>query len=494
MQNQAHPHWNSQFGNKMHNKPAILLIGGLDPQGCAGITADIQAVTSRQCHPVPLVTCLTEQTSQGLMHTGALTEDEFMGQYKACVADFDIAAIKIGLIPNLAIARSIGQILEQHDVPIILDPVLASTSGGIAVMDDVQQFIIQELLCKVSLLTPNLPELTTLTQTAALESATNRLLSAGLKACLVKGGHADSAWAADYFQDAENAFYIYQTKLDKDVRGTGCVLASSIASHLAFGQDIRDAVVLAKAYVNQGIRQADELGCYSVFKHSMAEMQLEDLPKLCYDPNLIGTQFNFPECPKRLGIYPVVDSSDWIKNLIQENIKTIQLRIKDLSDDVRHQEVKKAVSYCNDSIAFFVNDYWEIAIEEHAYGVHLGQEDLHDANLIEIEQAGLRLGISTHSYWELSRALAVNPSYIALGPVFETTSKQMPFAPQGIERVKLWTKLLGEKYPLVAIGGIDQERAEILKKTGVGSVAMISAITKADNYKKATHDLVSSWQ
>jgi len=475
-------------------KPAVLLIGGLDPQGCAGITADIQTVSTHQCHPVPLVTCLTEQTSQGLMHTGALTEDEFMGQYKTCVADFDIAAIKIGLIPNLVIARCIGRILEQHDVPIIYDPVLASTSGGIAVTDDVQQFIVQELLKKITLLTPNLPELATLTQIDALEPATNKLLSSGLKACLVKGGHADSVWASDYFNDAENTFYVYQEKINKDVRGTGCVLASSIASHLAFGQDIRDAMVLAKAYVNQGIRQADELGCYTVFKHSMTEMQLQDLPKLCYDPNLIGTQFDFPACPKRLGIYPVVDSSDWIDKLIQENIKTIQLRIKDVTDKVRHQEIKRAVSYCNDSIAFFVNDYWQAAIEENAYGIHLGQEDLHDANLIEIEQAGLRLGISTHSYWELARALAVNPSYIALGPVFETTSKQMPFAPQGIERVKLWTKLLGDKYPLVAIGGIDQQRAETLKQTGVGSVAMISAITQADDYIQATQDLISSWQ
>jgi len=475
-------------------KPAVLLIGGLDPQGCAGITADIQTVTTHQCHPVPLVTCLTEQTSQGLIHTGALTEDEFMGQYKACVADFDIAAIKIGLIPNLAIARCISQILEQHDVPIVLDPVLASTSGGIAVTDDVQQFIVQELLKKITLLTPNLPELTTLTQTDELETATNKLLSAGLKACLVKGGHADSAWASDYFNDAENAFYVYQEKLDKDVRGTGCILASSIASHLAFGQDVRDAIVLAKSYLNQGIRQSKQLGCYSVFNHTMDALQLEDLPKLCYDKNLIGNQFNFPSCPQRLGIYPVVDSSDWIKKLIDENIKTIQLRIKEVTDDVRRQEIQKAVKYSDDSIAFFVNDYWQLAIEENAYGIHLGQEDLHDASLIEIEQAGLRLGISTHSYWELARALAVNPSYIALGPVFETTSKQMPFAPQGIERVKLWTKLLGEKYPLVAIGGIDQKRAEILKKTGVGSVAMISVITKADNYKKATQDLVSSWQ
>lgn len=476
------------------SKPAVLLIGGLDPQGCAGITADIQTVSTHDCHAVPLITCLTQQTSQGLTSTGALAKEQFMGQYQACVADFDIAAIKIGLIPNIQIAEAISQIIDQYSVPVVLDPVLASTSGGLKIDDEVQQFILQNLLAKITLLTPNLPELEKLTQQDKLESASNELLGSGLQSCLVKGGHADSAWATDYFNDGENSFFCYQEKLNNNVRGTGCVLASSIASHLAHGQDSRDATVLAKAYVNKGIRLADELGCYSVFKHTMAELELVDLPKLCYSTDLIGKQFNFPTCPSRLGIYPVVDNSDWIEKLVQENIKTIQLRIKDVSADVRQKEIDKAVTHCDGSIAFFVNDYWQVAIETGAYGVHLGQEDLHDANLIEIEQAGLRLGISTHSYWELARALAVNPSYIALGPVFETTSKQMPFAPQGIERVKLWTQLLGDKYPLVAIGGIDQQRAETLKETGVGSVAMISAITQADDYREATKNLITCWQ
>ena len=483
----------------MDKKPAVLLIGGLDPQGCAGLTADIQAVTTHNCHPVPLTTCLTEQTSRGLTNFGALAKDVFMGQYQSCVADFEIAAIKIGLIPSIEIAKCISQIIDQHDVPVILDPVLASTSGGVSLDDDVQQFIVQDLLPKITLLTPNLPELAQLTKTVEitsqqLASTTQNLVSKGLNACLVKGGHAESNWASDYFSDGQNSFYCYQEKLANNVRGTGCVLASSITSQLAHGQDIRDAIVLAKAYVYQGIRQAKALGEYNLFNHTMAEMQLQDLPKLCYDPTMIGSQFNFPSCPNRLGIYPVVDTSDWIYKLVDEGIRTIQLRIKDVSNDTRRAEIKKAVTHCDDSVAFFVNDYWQIAIKENAYGVHLGQEDLHDAKLIEIEQAGLRLGISTHSYWELARALAINPSYIALGPVFETTSKQMPFSPQGIERVKLWTKLLGDNYPLVAIGGINQQRAETLKQTGVGSVAMISAITQADDYQKATRDLINCWK
>jgi hydroxymethylpyrimidine kinase/phosphomethylpyrimidine kinase/thiamine-phosphate diphosphorylase len=474
-------------------KPAVLIIGGLDPQGCAGIIADSQTVNAHGCHPVALVTCLTEQTQAGLSHLGALKVDQFMSQYHACVADFDIAAIKVGLIPNLEIAQAVLTILKQHEVPVIWDPVLASTSGGVSVSSDVQHYLFEQLLPAITLLTPNSIELIHLTQQHNQILASEILLNNGLNACLVKGGHADSQWATDYFNDNSHAFYCYTDKQAKQVRGTGCVLASSIASNMALNHDIRDAIVLAKAYLTRGIREAREVGPYNAITHSNADFELQDIPKLTYSENLVGRQFNFPACPQRLGIYPVVDSSDWIKKLTEEGVKTIQLRIKNVTQEQKHYEIKQAMSYFDDSVAFFVNDYWQLAIQHQVYGVHLGQEDLHDANLIEIEQAGLRLGISTHSYWELARALAVNPSYIALGPIFETTSKIMPWTSQGVERVEQWTWLLGDEYPLVAIGGIDQYRAEQLYRTGVGSVAMIAAITEADDYKKTTQDLLSLW-
>jgi hydroxymethylpyrimidine kinase/phosphomethylpyrimidine kinase/thiamine-phosphate diphosphorylase len=474
-------------------KPAVLLIGGLDPQGCAGIMADSQTVTAHGCHAVPLVTCLTEQTQAGLSHLGALQINQFMGQYLAAVADFDIAAIKVGLIPNLELAGAVLTILKQHDVPVIWDPVLASTTGGVSVSSDVKIYLVESLLSEITLLTPNTIELAQLTQQNNQTQASDILLNAGLNACLVKGGHANSQWATDYFNDNSNAFYCYAEKQAKQVRGTGCVLASSIASNMALKHDLRDAIVLAKAYVTRGIREANQVGPYNVIAHSNADFELQDIPKLTYSENLIGQQFNFPACTQRLGIYPVVDNSDWVQKLREEGVKTIQLRIKNATEVQKHSEITKAISYCDDSLALFVNDYWQVAIKHQAYGVHLGQEDLDDANLIKIEQAGLRLGISTHSYWELARALAINPSYIALGPVFETTSKIMPWAPQGVERVEQWTRLLGDVYPLVAIGGINQDRAEQLHKTGVGSVAMISAITKAEDYKKVTRDLLALW-
>lgn len=496
MPNQARQLWTSPSGSSMA-KPVVLLIGGQDPQGCAGIAADIATVQHHDAHALPLITALTEQSSKGLNDLGAVSPEKLLAQFANCQADFTIDAVKIGLIPNLAIAEAIKQVLLQlPGVPVVLDPVLASTSGGQLVSKEVQQFIETELLPLVTLLSPNLNELKQLTtELATSESGAAQLRTAGLNACLVKGGHAEGKIASDYFVFDEAEFYIYQTMLNNKVRGTGCVLASSIAAHLASGQDLRDAVVLAKAYVTRGIRQSETVGPYQVIHHSRESLALEDMPKLCYQPELIGQEFDFLPCPKQLGIYPVVDSPDWVQKLVDEGIETIQLRVKDKSGSELQQQITSTLNYLNGkTVSFFVNDHWELAIEARAYGVHLGQEDLHDAQLKQIADAGLRLGISTHSYWELARALAVNPSYIALGPIYATTSKQMPFSPQGIDRLQQWVDLLQDRYPVVAIGGINLERAEALKPTGVSSVAMITAITLADDYRKATQDLLTLWQ
>lgn len=481
-------------------KPAILVIGGLDPQGCAGIAVDIQTIQHHGAHAVPLVTCLTEQSSQGLSRLGALSPEQFMAQYRSCVADFELSAIKVGLIPNLAIAHCIETIIEQHTVPVVVDPVLAATSGGSHVDADLIQFIATRLVKKIQFLTPNLPELALLTDQHCdddnfIEVASQTLIERGLTSCLVTGGHSNNQWAADYFISETTPFYCYQQKQAQSVRATGCCLASSLAAHLAFGQDPRDAVILAKAYVSRAIRTSQKIGPYAVLSHSSDPVQLQDMPKLCYQAKLIGHEIHFPPCAEKLGIYPVVDHVNWVDKLAKEGVQTLQLRLKEISEKERVSQIRDAIKIANSeqNVALFINDYWQDAIDENAYGVHLGQEDLHDAKLESIAKAGLRLGVSTHSYWELARALAINPSYIALGPIFETTSKQMPFSPQGMERLALWVVMLEDHYPLVAIGGIDLERAKKLKSTGVGSIAMISVITKANDYQQVTQELLHYW-
>jgi thiamine-phosphate pyrophosphorylase len=198
----------------------------------------------------------------------------------------------------------------------------------------------------------------------------------------------------------------------------------------------------------------------------------------------------FPAVPQRLGLYPVVDSVEWIARLLEMGVRTIQLRIKDKCDEEVEADVIAAIKLGQRYKArLFINDYWQLAIKHRAYGVHLGQEDLDVANLQAISDAGLRLGLSTHDNMEMDRALAARPSYIALGHVFPTKTKRMPSSPQGLEQLAAHIKTLGN-YPTVAIGGISIDRVPAVLATGVGSVAVVSAITQADDWRAATAQLL----
>jgi len=199
----------------------------------------------------------------------------------------------------------------------------------------------------------------------------------------------------------------------------------------------------------------------------------------------------FPATAPRLGLYPVVDSPAWIERLLTAGVRTLQLRIKDQPDEIAEPAIAQAIALGKRYDArLFINDYWELAIRHDAYGVHLGQEDLDVADLARIRQAGLRLGISTHDDTELDRALAIQPSYIALGHIFPTQTKAMPSAPQGVEQLKRHLARLTH-IPTVAIGGISIARAPEVLATGVGSIAVVSAITQAEDWREATRALLA---
>ncbi|EGT5683959.1 thiamine phosphate synthase [Cronobacter turicensis] len=198
----------------------------------------------------------------------------------------------------------------------------------------------------------------------------------------------------------------------------------------------------------------------------------------------------FAPVPRRLGLYPVVDSVGWITRLLEAGVRTLQLRIKDKSEAEVEADVAAAIALGQRYHArLFINDYWRLAIKHQAYGVHLGQEDLETSDPDAIRRAGLRLGVSTHDDMEIDVALAVRPSYIALGHVFPTQTKQMPSAPQGLAQLAAHVERLGD-YPTVAIGGISLERAPAVLETGVGSIAVVSAITHAPDWRAATQRLL----
>ena len=176
--------------------------------------------------------------------------------------------------------------------------------------------------------------------------------------------------------------------------------------------------------------------------------------------------------------YPVVHNVAWVARLALLGAGTVQLRAKDLDDAEALQTVRDALEVIRGTdTKLVVNDYWRAAIKAGAKHLHLGQEDLADADLKAIRKAGLTLGISTHDEQELATALAAKPDYIALGPIFPTTLKSMRFAPQGIAKIAEWKQRIGD-IPLVAIGGIKLEHAREIFAAGADSIAVVSDVTQ----------------
>ncbi len=189
----------------------------------------------------------------------------------------------------------------------------------------------------------------------------------------------------------------------------------------------------------------------------------------------------FATCPMKLGLYVVLPNSQWVARMAQAGIPAVQLRFKSDDKAAVAKEVAASVAATQGTnTLLFINDHWEEAIAVGAYGVHLGQEDMQEAPLDKIRSAGLRLGLSTHGYKEMLLADSHSPSYIALGAVFPTTLKRMVTEPQGLGRLERYAQLM-QNYPLVAIGGIDLERLPAVVKTGVGSVAVVRAITESES-------------
>ncbi len=177
-------------------------------------------------------------------------------------------------------------------------------------------------------------------------------------------------------------------------------------------------------------------------------------------------------------VYPVVDSLAWVGRLTRLGVGTVQLRAKGLNDADALQIVSDALAITKgSSTKLVVNDYWRAAIVAGAAHVHLGQEDLADADVKAIREAGLTLGLSTHDDDELATALAAKPDYVALGPIFPTTLKAMRFAPQGIPKISVWKQRVGN-IPLVAIGGIKLEQAAEIFAAGADSIAVVSDVTQ----------------
>lgn len=251
---------------------------------------------------------------------------------------------------------------------------------------------------------------------------------------------------------------------------------------LALGFIEIDAECVARAWAAQSLRTGHFDAQTWPEEPSDFDLQVRPHPKA------------FPACPQSLGLYAVLPDAAWVGRMARAGVPTVQLRFKSEDSQAIANEVRAAVQAVQGTNSLlFINDHWQAAIEAGAYGVHLGQEDMTDAPLETIRSAGLRLGLSSHGYAEMLRADRVGPSYIAMGAVYLTPIKQMPTAPQGPGRLRVYARLMRD-YPLVAIGGIDEAKFPTILDCGVGSVAVIRAITGQVNPEAAAFRLMNAFK
>ncbi len=502
------------MNSRVSPPPVAWSIAGSDSGAGAGLQADLRAFDAFGVHGCTAVAALTAQNSVAVERIEPVAPDLLGAQLAALAADLPPAALKTGLLGSAAnlreVARWVDRLRQQQPaLPLVVDPVLRASSGAAFADEALRAAYRSHLLPRASLLTPNRAEAAALLGWPALatpgqvEAAAQALCALGCRSVAITGGDSlaglDSGHSLDYVLTPEASGWLALPRVaTPHHHGTGCVFASSAAAALAHGFVDVEAVVLAKMATTEALRHgvAAGAGPGPVRPQTGFALRHENLPRLSLPgqgpASVCAPAPGFaPLADPALGLYAVVDDAAWVQRVLAAGVRTVQLRAKDpQAPGLREAVAASAAAARAAGAQLFINDHWRLALEFGAYGVHLGQEDLAAAGpegLAAMAGAGLRLGLSTHAYWEVCRAWAVQPSYIACGPVHATASKAMPWTPQGTANLAYWSALL--PLPVVGIAGMNAARAHDAMAAGAASAAVITAITEAADPESAVATL-----
>ncbi|MBS0598715.1 MAG: bifunctional hydroxymethylpyrimidine kinase/phosphomethylpyrimidine kinase [Proteobacteria bacterium] len=489
----------AQTAPEKEARPIVWSIAGNDSGGGAGLGADARAAQAFGVHLCPVVAAVTAQNSRAVTRVEPMPADVLDAQLAALADDMPPAAIKTGLLgsaDNIAVlARWVDRLRQRAPVALVVDPVLGASTGAAFASDAVVQAYRDLLLPRATVLTPNEREARRLVggEGAPIPALAQVLLATGAAAIAITGGDSAHApgWALDWIDTPHARGWLALPRIaTPHTHGTGCTFASSAACALALGFVPADALVLAKMATAHAIAHghAAGQGAGPVGAQAGFGARPERLPLMSW-----GENFDFDSCSRFLdagenphsfensdiGLYAIVDSAERVRQVVQAGVQTVQLRIKTPDVAALRASIAQALDACRAAGAtLVVNDHWRLAVELGAPAVHLGQEDLlalGDAGRTALAASGLRLGISSHSLWELCRARTLAPWYVACGPVWPTLTKAMPWRPQGLGNLAWWVRMAGA--PVVAIGGIlDHAQAEQAAQSGATGVCVVRGL------------------
>jgi len=260
------------------SSPVIMSVAGFDPSCGAGIAADLKTFAAHNCYGVAAITALTVQNTQGVSLVQPVTVDLLKEQINALLADGTVRAIKLGMLGSTENAEAVRDLLDSNpSLPSVLDPVLRSSSGAELADSAAFAFVRDHLMRRVSVTTPNMDEASALTgmkieNLEGMRTAARKLVESGAKAVVITGGHLDKAVDV-YFDGTDLEIFAADRVKIEHTHGTGCTFASAVAANLALGRQLRDAVMLAKAYVTEAIRKSYPVGPGRVPLNHLFRMQ-----------------------------------------------------------------------------------------------------------------------------------------------------------------------------------------------------------------------------
>lgn len=250
-----------------NQQPVVMTIAGLDPSAGAGVLADIKTISAFGCYGVAAVTSLTLQNTQGVFGAHHQGREVVLGQIEPLFDDFEIAAIKTGMLPTVEVIEGVAEIISTSATPrLVVDPVVRSTSGYDLIDENALSALIRNLFPLASVVTPNAAEAERITGIAitdsrSIERAAEAIFALGPRAVLVKGGDLPSETAADLLLDGEGPTVFSAERLpSRNTHGTGCALAAALACLLARGLSLRESIPIAKRYITEAIINAPGLG------------------------------------------------------------------------------------------------------------------------------------------------------------------------------------------------------------------------------------------
>jgi hydroxymethylpyrimidine kinase/phosphomethylpyrimidine kinase/thiamine-phosphate diphosphorylase len=465
--------------------PIIWSVAGTDSGGGAGLAADQRAADAFGVHCCTVVAGITAQSTLEVTHIEATPPAVLQAQLDTLAKDMPPSVIKTGLLGSAdnvrVLARFVDRLREQQPLALVVDPVLAASTGAALANAELRAAYRDLLLPRASVITPNQSEAAALLEGLSEPSPTDipgqarALRALGCKAVVITGGDAaivarHASLSLDWLDAPQAQGWLSLLRENTPHNhGTGCTFASALAAALALGWVLADAAVLGKMAATFALRHARAVGrgVGPVIARAGFAQEPSLLPQLSLNATPPAAWASGPR-GRDPGVYAIVDSADRVQAVLRATptVSTIQLRMKrpeGMVDAVwaEHlsEQVQRSLHAAKTAGAtLVVNDHWQQALDAGARALHLGQQDLlaltpgEHTRLQAARDTGVQLGLSSHSLWELCRAAALQPDLIACGPVWPTTTKDMPWQPQGLDNLAWWAHMAPA--PVVGIGGI----------------------------------------